>query len=361
MKTSNSATVQIIGSGRRLSSRAREAITAFADGLAGSVPTADSCRGMILADDGGLSAHRPHSPGHWQAGSRIADDSAAQLRKELARLPRGRKLLRAGAGRSVVTRLSLPAATRDVLAQVVRNKVESLAPWPISEVLWGHRIAGSPQAGQIIVDVGIVSRKTAAGLLEKFDAAGVRISRFEVSHGNEASDGIEIDVHGEARRQTMRGRVKAVMSAVLVSALAVGGYGGYLSYQTAIEMAAVDDDIAKAQLALRNKGGAGDDSQQLTAANILYSRKRETRPAIEVLNTLTKLVPDGIWLSVLEIDGKTITIAGRGNEVPGVIETLESSDTFSAVNFASATQRETDAATDSFSISAVVDAKGPEQ
>ena len=127
------------------------------------------------------------------------------------------------------------------------------------------------------------------------------------------------------------------------------------------ELAAVENDIAKVQLALRNKGGAGDDSQQLAAANILYSRKRETRPAIEVLNTLTRLVPDSIWLSVLEIDGKTITIAGRGNEVSGVIETLESSDTFSAVYFASATQRETDAATDSFSISAVVDANGPEQ
>ena len=357
MTTSNSATAQIFGIGSRLSARAAEAILAFADGLAGTVPAADTCNGMILADGNEISAYKRISPDQWQPLLAIAADNPGRLQQDLAKLPRGRVLLRAGEGRAVVTRLALPAATRDVLGQVVRNKVESLAPWPVSEVLWGYRAVNAPQSGQIIVDVGIISRKTATGLFQKFAAAGVKIARFEVGRSDGASAGIEIDVHGEERRQAMRGRVKLVMSILAGAALLAGGYGGYLSYQTAVEAANLDEGIAKVQTLLRNKGDAGEISEQLAAANVLHTRKLETRPVLELLNTVTILVPDGIWLSTLEIDKSTLTIAGRGTQVPGVIETLESSETFRDVNFASATQREADAATDSFSISAVIEAK----
>lgn len=359
MTTTNSATVQLLGLGNRLGARALEAVTAFADSLAGAVPDAKSCTVMILADDRGFYVHERGASDNWKPGRRLPDADGPAFARELAQLPRGQTLLRAGSGRSIVTRVALPAATSDVLPQVVRNKVESLAPWPISEVLWGHRLAGPPQGGQLQVDVGIVARKTALALLGKVEATGLKIARFEIGHGNDVSDGIEIDIHGEERRQAMRDRVRMVMSVVIGAALLVGAGGGYLAYRTAAETADIERSINTIQQVLRNKDGTGDASQKLAQANVLHMRKRETRPALELLNTLSKLVPDGIWLSSLEIDRKTVTIAGRGNQVPGVIATLESSDTFSDVNFASATQREAEAATDSFSISATVEAEVP--
>ena len=357
MTTTNSATRQLLGLASRLGVRAAKAVTAFADSLAGAVPDSASCNSMIVADDRNLILHPRDASGGWANGQRISDANGNGLGQQPAQLPREPILLRAGPGRSVTTRLALPAATADVLPQVVRNKVESLAPWPISEVMWGYRLAGPPQGGHIQVDVGIVSRKTALALLDKVESAGMKITRFEVGRGDTGTEGIEIDIHGDDRRLMMRGRVKTVMSVVLAVALLIGGYGGYLAYQTAAETAAVEAEIAEVQASLRNKDGNGAASQKLVQANMLFSRKRETRPVLELFNTLSTLVPDGIWLSGLEIDGKTVTISGRGNQVPGVIATLESSDTFSDVNFASATQREADAAADSFSISAVVEPK----
>jgi general secretion pathway protein L len=359
MTTTNSATAQLMGLGSRFSTEAKEAVEAFSDGLAGTVPSAQSCRSMILADDRGLAAYIRSASGEWQLVSQLQGETADEIAALVSRLPVGRVLLRTGSGRAVVTKLQLPAATLDVLTQVVRNKVESLAPWPLQEVLCGHRLAGSPQNGQILVDVGIVSRKSVTDLLTRLAAAGVQIARFETGHGDETIDGIEIDVHGEVRRAAMRRRVKSVMLLVLGAVALVGGVGAYLSYQTASEISETEAGIARLQQVLRNNGDTGGASLKLAQANILYARKRETRPTIELLNTLTKLVPDGIWLSTLDLDGKTLTIAGRGNEVPGVIATLESSDTFTDVNFASATQREADAAADSFSISAVVEEKAP--
>lgn len=359
MTASNSATLQILGMSNRVSAWAAAAITAFADGLAGAVPAASACSAMLLADENGLSAFARNSSNHWLPLPGFLSQNAERLKLNLAKLPRGRVLLRAGEGRAVVTRLALPAATRDVLAQVVRNKVESLAPWPVSEVLWGYRIAGAPHGGHIMVDVGIVSRKTAADLLDRLQGAGIRISRFEVGHGAGMPEGIEIDVHGGERRQAMRGRVKSVMSVLTATAVIAGAYGGYLSYKVMADTAEVETAIAGTQALLLNKNASGSASLQLAAANLLYSRKRETRPVLELLNTVTKLVPDGIWLSTFDLDGPVLTIAGRGTEVPAVIETLESSEAFKDVNFASATQREADAATDSFSISAAIEAKAP--
>jgi hypothetical protein len=357
MTASNSATLQIVGLGSRASAWASEAVAVFADSLAGQVPAASACSAMLLADERGLSAYGRNASNQWQPLPLFMTSNAENLKLDLSRLPKGRVLLRAGEGRAVVTRLTLPATTRDVLAQVVRNKVESLAPWPVSEVLWGYRTVGLPQNGQLMVDVGIVSRRTVADLLSRLGSAGIEVSRFEIGHGADAMEGIEIDVHGEERRQTMRGRVKAVMSLLAGAAVIAGAYGSYLSYKVMSDIAGTEAAISRTQSMLLNKSGNGGASLQLAAANTLHTRKRESRQAIELLNVVTQLVPDGIWLSTFDLDGPILTIAGRGTEVPAVIETFESSEAFKDVNFASATQREADATTDSFSISAVVEAK----
>jgi general secretion pathway protein L len=80
-----------------------------------------------------------------------------------------------------------------------------------------------------------------------------------------------------------------------------------------------------------------------------------------ILNDLTKLVPDGTWLNTIDYENGQVTISGRGTEIPNVIESLEKSDVFSKVNFASATQRDPNLDVDIFSISASIDKQGAKQ
>ena len=362
MSNSNSATVQLLGLGKTLAARAAVNIDAFADAIAGTVPDANACRTLLMAGDNGVAVYVRAASGLWQGIVQVAaldDASLPVLSQHMRGLPAGPMLLRVGAGRAVLNRLSLPAAAAEVLPAVVRNKVESLAPWPLSEALWGYRTADSTENGQIAVDVGIVSRKTAFGLIAALERAGARIGRLEIGGNDDVDDGIEIDVHGEERRGAARRRITTVMSAAAALALLVGATGSFLAFQTQSAFTEAEEQIARLQQSLRGNGDAAA-SPRLAEANKLYHRKIESRPAVEVLNTLTGLVPDSIWLSTLELDSGKLTIAGRGNQVPGVIETLESSDTFRDVNFASATQREPDAAADSFAISALVEVKEPQ-
>ncbi len=360
MNTSNSASLQLLGIANRVAANARDCVSALADSLAGTVPAASACQTMIMADGGGLAVAVRGENGNWKNVLRLGEHSggmASTLQKHLSQLPRGPVMLRTGTGRAVVSRLPLPAAAQDVLPAVVRNKVESLAPWPLAEALWGYRVAGKTEAGQLLVDVGIVSRKTAFGLLHGLENAGVKIARFEINPDAQAGAGIEIDTHGDDRRQVARRKIATAMSVLAVIAAGAAAFGGYQAFRSYSEASALDANIEQLTQSLRGTGTGGAGSAQLTAANTLYTRKQDTRPTLEVLNTLTKLVPDGIWLTTLDLDGGKITLSGRGNQVPGVIGTLENSDTFKDVNFASATQREPDAAADSFAISAAVEGK----
>jgi general secretion pathway protein L len=364
MNTSNSASLQLIGIANNLGASVRDCISAFADNLAGGVPGADQCRSMIMADGKGLSISARQETGGWKPAFKLdgsLDSVLAPVAKHLKQLPRGPIMLRAGTGRAVVARQPLPAAAIDVLPAVVRNKVESLAPWPLAEALWGYRVAGKSENGQLLVDVGVVSRKTAFGLLDGLEAAGIKISRFEISPDIHAESGIEIDVHGEDRQKLARRKITLAMTILALVAAGIGGYGAYRAFDTYREASGIDSDLVRLTQSLRDAGATAGTSAQLSEANRLYFRKLESRPAIEILNSLTKLIPDGIWLNALDLDGGQLTISGRGNQVPGVIETLESSVEFKDVNFASATQREPDASADSFAISAVVESKEAQQ
>jgi Tfp pilus assembly protein PilN len=227
----------------------------------------------------------------------------------------------------------------------------------LAEALWGYREAGTMEDGHIAVDVGVVSRKTAFGLLRQIEATGIKVQRFEIAPDSETQDGIEIDIHGDDRRKGARRTLKAIMGVVAAAALGVGGYGAYLAYGTYKQSDALTQNIDRLHKSLRGNSATAAGSARLAEANTLYVRKLENRSALEILNTMTELVPDGIWLNTLDLDKNEITIAGRGNEVPGVIATLESSDAFKDVNFASATQREPDATADSFAISAIIETK----
>jgi Tfp pilus assembly protein PilN len=81
-------------------------------------------------------------------------------------------------------------------------------------------------------------------------------------------------------------------------------------------------------------------------------------PLIAILNTLTGLVPNGIFLDGLDYENNTVTLTGRGNGASEVIGRLEASDVFTAAAFSSATQRDPNSAAEMFTISAAIEAPG---
>jgi general secretion pathway protein L len=353
---SNSATRQLVNLGGGFGRWIKVCITAFADDLAASANGSAACGTMIrMTGDQTEIYRRSSKTGGYEFLSR---HSGLALKRKL--MP-GPVALRVGNDRAVIKQISLPAGALDVMPAVIRNKVESLAPWPLHEVMWGYRLLGPPQSGQVDVEVAIVSRKTLAGLLSVFHDAHIKAAHFDVASPIDDAEAVAIDFLGLDRLKKARQRVTAVMAIAGLVAFTVASLGLYLVLSTQGELSAVEQRRADLKQVLLNGVDGGQVNAKLAEANKLYERKKSNRPVVIVLNALSKLVPDGTWLNGVDYTGNNVTITGRGTEIASVIESLEKSDVFADVNFASATQRDANANADIFSISAAIETQGAVQ
>jgi Tfp pilus assembly protein PilN len=354
---SNSATVQLIGLGTRFRRWCETCVAALIADLAGRAD--GSGRGpVLLVESGTTTLFGPAKSGERAVVARLENVGGvppSEAMRQMAGHPKGELILRLGSGKAVIARISLPAAAADVLAAVIRNKVESLAPWPVSEALWGYRILDGAAGGQILVDVGVVSRHNLEAVVTALQGAGLRASQLEIAAAS-GDVAIPVDFLAENRMRRARRAVALTFAAFAAVAVAIATYGLYQAVTKSEELAGIESRIDTLRQALQGKrAGAG--NAKLEAANKLFERKRDGRPFVMLLNDLTRLVPDGTWLTALNFDGSRITITGHGSEVPKLVETLEKSDSFADVGFAAATQRDPDGKGETFSISTGVRAR----
>lgn len=358
---SNSATVQLLGLGARFRDWCAASIDALISDLAGSADSGG--RGPLVAIDGAATTvFGPLKSGERPLLARLDGGRgiAADLPRQLAGRVKGDVILRLGAGKAVISRIVLPAAAMDVLPAVIRNKVESLAPWPLSEARWGYRIAEGQPAGQVQVDVGIVSRASLESMIADLAGCGLKVGQLEIAADHDSGRPIQVDFLAEDRSRGARRKLAAAAFVVVLLALAAGGYGLYQAMTASQDLTTIQSRIDTLRQALQGKRGSVANAK-LAAANQLFDRKRDGRPFVLLLNEMTRLVPDGTWLTALNFDGSRMTITGHGSEVPGLVKALEQSETFADVNFAAATQRDPDGNGQTFSISAGIRPKAAPQ
>lgn len=361
---SNSATRQLLNQGNRLGRWIGTCVASLVEDMAGTAGDPSASRTMILMSSEGAEVYVRGKSGSRQLTARLdgnSDEVAGRLKKVVTGSKAHDVLLRVTNDRAVVKDIQLPSGALEVLPAVIRNKIESLAAWPLAETLWGYRVSGPPKSGQVGVTVGIVSRKTLDGLLGLLREAGLRVGFLDIARSHDDPEAITIDFQNEGRLIRARRKVAVVMSALALLALFTASYGLYRAATAHFELAAVQQHTEELRQALVGGTGAGKAGAKLAEANKLYARKQESRPVVVILNDLTKLVPDGTWLNSIDYESGQVTISGRGTEIPKVIESLEKSDVFSKVNFASATQRDPSLDVDIFSVSATVEKQGVAQ
>ena len=260
---------------------------------------------------------------------------------------------------AVSEQIVLPMQPDDVLKAIVRNKVESLAPWPLAQCLWGMRvasIAGDPL--HVAVDVAVVSRASFDAMAATLRAAGSDVRALSVTLAD--GDEVEIDLGSDDIRRAARAR--AVTAARLLAAgLAVlVGLGLYWVYRSNAEAARLEQETAAAMAALRPSGAMAGETPLVAAANRLHQQRAARPAAIAILDEVTRLLPDSVHLTFFGLNGEELVLKGQGSGVPELIGILESSPVFNAANFAAATELDQNSKADSFSLSATIETAAQE-
>lgn len=350
----NSATRQVsalLGRGWRW---ARGCVSALVTELAAPKDGGSDSRAvMVLGSEGAtLLARRK---GHMSAlGGAIADigTAARNARSALSRGEQQRLTLRMTEDRAIVHEMQLPEGARSLLAAILRNKIESLAPWPLEDTVWGYVAGDATRGGAVPVTIGIVGRKALAAPLVALAAAGLKPARVEIAAGGQS---IVIDHSSDSRRRKVSTALRMAFGTAAILIVAAGAYGGLLSWRDSTELAALAARTEELKRELAGRNVEGGDGGQIAEAVKLVDGKKVQRPVVAILNELTSAIPNGNWLTAIDFVDGTLTIQGRGGPPTELIKSLEAAEAFSSVNFAAATQRDEEANADVFSIAAAIE------
>lgn len=259
---------------------------------------------------------------------------------------------------AISQQLVLPQQPDEVLRAIVRNKVESLAPWPLAQCLWGMRAApipGDPQ--HVAVEVAVVSRALLDDLALTLRQAGSEVKALSVMLPSGEAIGIELG-SGDVRR-VARQKAQQLAKAAAAVVLLLTGLGLFWVYRTSDAAARLETETASLMAAMKPGGVPAGETPLVTAANRVYQARRERLSAVAVLEEVSKLLPDTVHLTTLVLEGDQLTIKGQGSGVPGLIQILEASPDFQAVNFAAATELDQDSNADAFSLIATLEKAPP--
>jgi general secretion pathway protein L len=355
--SANSATQSFVAFGRRVGGRLRISLNALADDLAGLSSHSRDWQAMIFAGANVEVYRRGKSAPERVAtfGADFDRQALNGLQRCLSTMPHKRIALRLSPDRAVTRLIALPVSAQDVVAAIVRNKVESLAPWPLSEALWGFRRSSEPsQAGQLNVEVGIIGRRSIEGLLLWLGKTGAEVRQLDIADSAETDDSIEIDFLRENKTERIRKRFTSAMTWLGLGAAACAGFGTYLLVSSINELQSIDARTSELTSTLRDQSSDSTEGSKLSEARKLIERKRTEQPTVQIIESLTRSIPNQAWLETLDYEDHLLTIVGRGTSIPPIVDALEKSGVFSDVNFASPTQHDAVAKVDSFSISASV-------
>lgn len=258
------------------------------------------------------------------------------------------------AGLAVTTAMVLPAENQEILNAIIRNKVESIAPWPLAQSLYGYRIA--PIAGDpahVSVSVAVVSRALLEEIAARLAAGGSIVKTARVRLSDEETLAIGFGAEEGLREAERRAR-RIGLGFVSLAAL-VAGFGLFLVWQSTAELSADAAEIQRLIASLQQTDAVEGGTPLLAAANTLHERRRERLPAIAVLNELSGLLPQNVWLDSVTLDDTKLEIKGEGAGIPPLIEILERSAAFRDVNFSAATQRNAEMTAEAFSIEATLE------
>ncbi|WP_336909990.1 PilN domain-containing protein [Aestuariivirga sp.] len=278
--------------------------------------------------------------------------SQQALQDIIQRLPGGigREVeLSFAADQSISQQIMLPQQPHDVLRAIVRNKVESLAPWPLAQCLYGMRVspvAGDPQ--HVSVDVAVVSRALLDDLAAMLRNSGVEVKALSVVLPDGHAVAIELGGDDVRRAARIRAAQLAKLAAAALFLLLLLGL--FWVYRTSSEASRLDGESASLMASLKPGGAPAGETPLVSAANRLHQARRERLSAVAVLNEVSNLLPDTVHLVALTLEGDQLTIKGQGSGVPGLIQVLEASPDFQSVNFAAATELDQNSNSDSFSL-----------
>jgi general secretion pathway protein L len=278
---------------------------------------ADAEAGVVLAQvDGGFQILTA-SPSRGRREETPPVLSRAQALAALADMAASRKGgsigLRLPFSQCFERRVELPKAAPGDLRRMLDFDLERATPFRLGDVYTARMPTGEAGAkGRQRLRQLVVKREAVDPLIADVKAAGL-VPAFVDCWQTTPASGLPVNfLEADARPRSGLGRHITAPRALAALVLLLAGLAGMLSlsrHEAALEQ--IRAETAK----LRTRAAGVRDTMEKSAAAVadlarLQRMKLGQVPAVEVLEELSRLLPDTVWLTDLRIEGDVIDVTG---------------------------------------------------
>lgn len=263
-----------------------------------------------------------------------------RARKELAEC---RVVLRLTQAQSLSRVLTLPRAVAENLKQTMGFELDRHTPFQQDQAYYAASILERrPGSGQITVLLAVTPRSVLDRLLRELASFGLTPTLVQAAHEQIGPGANRCNLLPEERRPRPRLRLRLLQTipAVAVAVLVVGCFvlpvWWYLAARDALELQ-VNQQRRLAAKVLEYKNEAEALTQR---AGFLVQRRLQGPFLIDVINELSRLLPDDTWLTNFTYRDHRLQIQGYAPAASQLIERIEASPRFQNTAFASPITRD---------------------
>ena len=266
-------------------------------------------------------------------------------------------LLPAASG--LVRRLALPAAAADRLRDVLSFEIDRQTPFAAADVAYDARVAGRRADGQLDVDLVVVPRARLQAQADALGAVAATLAGVDLAGPDGTPLGVNLLPPAQRRRVADPwGRWNLALAGSAVFALVLGLWQVLDNRRDAAD--AFERELAPRAQQARQVAAQRQELAAIVAGQAFLDRSRAARPTtVEILDELTRRLPDGTWLEKISIEGDQLVVIGLSNEASALVRRLEPSPLWRSPALSGALQPDPRTGRDRFSLVAELAVRPP--
>ncbi len=307
---------------------------------------------LVLAVEGdpsGMTPVRvPVGPGGGgDAGSPRIADSLGAAREIVFCLPPHQVLTKV---------LTLPAAAQENLREVLAFEMSRQTPFKSDQVYFDYTVLGRDRAARTLsVELVLAPRRAVDERLARCAALGIHPQRV-TARRDRTGVPLAVDlarVQGKSLKSVAGRRLDLVLAGIAIVLFLAAVLLPLLSKLR--EVHGLEPALERAAARARMAGTVRDQADRLAfEAHFLLDKKQGRPSVLEVINEITRILPDHTWLSRLEIKGNEVQVQGESESAAELIPLIESSSLLHNARFRSPVTQNPGSGVERFQLSAEV-------
>jgi len=264
-------------------------------------------------------------------------------------------VLRLSPSQSLVKVFKLPAVAEENLRQVAAFEMDRLTPFSAPQVYFDVRVLERmAETRQIRVELALAPRRTLDPILEDLAASGWRPERVDLGLGEDGFLGHDLLPDQYRQPRSRWPKRLAIAAAVLLSALLAGALGLPIVMDRSL-VAELQAQVKATSKTAQEVQDLRETAEKLANENDFLLRKKREEPVLtDMLEELTKVIPDQTSLNGLQYRDRKIVIQGQSPAASSLIERMEASPYFKKTSFVSPVTKDVSNGQERFQIASEV-------